>query len=309
MINYINLSDVERYSNLVSSEVCHYAHMVSGGWAFFSPMIDAIIGYFQDGKFYGCGVYTFSGWLNLSDESALKVINKPESDKKKLSIRFGRVVDLSNSNVHLIQKAYPYSKEMPNNVMEGWDDISALEHGKTAYVFPKFRESESMQRGYFKMMTDIGNMLGKYDPNIRKEARHSDDYLKMLHDAAKSPKHVLSEQPFELTIDQLGISLKSLAELEAKIKPEEPMDKQRSDYMGDVLERLYLDHPTATTTVLWKALKDDVDSSCGHYDTDLLITDMTVQDIDWHSPSGIDSHMGRARFNNRITDLRKQYKK
>lgn len=309
MINFISLSDVERYSNLVSSEVCSYAHMVSGGWAFFSPMIDAIIGYFQDGKFYGCGVYTFSGWLSLLDESALKLINKPESDRKALAIRFGRVVDLSNSNVHLIQKAYPYLKETPNEVMEGWDDISALAHGKTAYVFPKFHESESMSRQLVKMLSEMSASFTTNSDDIDGLPAYKSKNMELLRIAAKSPKLVLSEQPFELTIDQLGISLKSLAELEVKIKPDEPTDKQRSDYMGDVLERLYLDHPTATSTVLWKELKDDVDSSSGHYDTDLLITDMTVQDIDWHSPSGIDSHMGRARFNNRITDLRKQYKK
>lgn len=141
------------------------------------------------------------------------------------------------------------------------------------------------------------------------------EYQKLIDAAAKSPEKVLYENLFKLTVDQLGISLESLRELEKKVKGQSDksplLDKERRSLLEDVLERLFLANPAASSTTLWNNLRDDIQADGEKYDMESLVTEVSRDFIYW-SPEkdGLeDRKLARRSFDNWMSDLRKKYKK
>lgn len=304
MLKYISLDDVERYSTLTSSDARRYAHLITAHWAFDCPPIEAVIGGFHgNNEFRGCGLYEFSGWLGLSDASAQKLLKEG-----KLAIRFGQLIDRERSKMRLIQQRYPFSKYTPNEVMCGWGLPYELDDYKALYVFPKFGESESIKRTQLKLTSTLTSMLGELLGNAEGEAdmRQSPEFRQMLHDAAESPKKVLFEQPFELTVSQLGIARESLAELERAVNGTDNDDAAHKS-IDAVMERLYLSSPNSRSNVLWERLRQDVDAEDNEkvYDLDLIILEMGEQELVWQNRNGDATVMARQTFKNRLSKRRK----
>lgn len=311
-MDFVRLHDVERYSALTLSEVRRYAHLISGSWAFDCPSIEAIIGEFHEHKFRGCGVFEFSGWLSLSDTSAQALLAK-----ETLTVRYGQVIDRVHAKMRVIQQNYPFSKFPPNQLMCGWGLPHELDYVDHLIVFPKFGESASYERMLLKASNYIQDTMNQCSSELDEQTptKNLPEYQKLIDAAAKSPEKVLYENPFKLTVDQLGISLESLRELEKKVKGQSDksplLDKERRSLLEDVLERLFLANPAASSTTLWNNLRDDIQADGEKYNMESLVTEVSRDFIYW-SPEkdGLeDRKLARRSFDNWMSDLRKKYKK
>ncbi|MDO6685268.1 MULTISPECIES: hypothetical protein [unclassified Agarivorans] len=308
MEKFISLSEVGSHSKLTETEVVRSANLAELEWACFIGKTKSILGVFFEEGFRGLGTYNYRGWVGIPAEHAVTIV-----DEKKVRLRFGRAIDITGAE--LLSAPIPYTVSFPNKLYREWGYPRELTEYPVIHIFPFFEQVLSETHDWVKGLDMIQNMLEKAAPAGYETEPFVSESLR--EKAEHTPEHVLKEHPFEFEYKDLGISLSSLAKLEAEIfgpadkelltdvKYEE--DKQRVYAIDEVLTRLFEAHSGKSSTKLWALLKADVNEELFSFDQNEFIQEIGDKFLVWSDASENERKLTRRSFDNKMSALRKKY--